>query len=451
MRFSWLRTVLVGGIALFLFSACSDSSDVGLGVGSRADSLRGGQPTTLNVAPEVDTTRTAPLTGENVRQPPTRSTWRFLTGVVDDPIPGTGIIEAEGYIDFAGRSSLPSQLISANNADSLAAELRLTTDYLHGQSNERIAVKVYDLTAEATMDSARATASFDADETESVAVDTARITPTDSLVTIELRQSWIDEHLPILQDTSGDGADFEDTFSGFKIVAPNSEAVVGFSFSNATLRLIHEPDSATADYAALKTFTHIEQRNATGSAPTGQNLMLGGIGVGLSMNWDFDAAPLDTLENAPLNRAEIYVPLDTLALDNFSRSNFARPRPRGFRVIATRTSAADAPSCASLQLPVFSQANEACVLPLVPSAAPSAALVPDTYAFSVFQQSFQRVRNGQTPVFTRVRVFIADRENTSGNASSTIQPGLPSTLPALVPTGGEDPGPPRATLTVTPL
>ena len=449
---SWVCAVLIGGAALLSLSACSDSTDVGLGVGPGSDSLEGGKPVTVDVLPDLDTTRTPPITGENFRRASSRSTWRVLTGIVDDPIPGTGTIETEGYVDFAGRRTLPSQIISADNADSLAAELRLTTNYLHGASGEPMEVKVYNLTAEAEMDSARANAGFDADETDLASVTTAQIIPTDSLVTIELRQSWIDEHLTTLQDTSDGGSGFEDNFSGFKIIAPNSEAVVGFSAANAALRLTHTPDSVTADYPALKTFTHIEQRNVTASPSDDYELMVGGIGVGLTMNWNFDENPLDSLETAPLNRAEIFVPADTLAMADFPGSNFVRPLPNGYRVIATRTS--DAPPCTAVRLPVFSRTNEACVLPLLPSAPRGVALVSDNMAFPIFQQSFQRVRNGRSPLFRTYRVRVADRDSASVDQASTIQPGLPSTLPVLIQrpssTQGEV-GPPRATLTVTPL
>ena len=110
---------------------------------------------------------------------------------------------------------------------------------------------------------------------------------------------------------------------------------------------------------------------------------------------------------------------------------------------------------------MFSEPNETCILPLDPSAAdPSAALsgalVPDDLrsvnaAFTIFEESFRRIRNGQSPLFTEYRVQVADRESIPGEPGSTIQLGLPSTLPVLVPVDGEELGPPRATLTVTPL
>jgi len=466
-RFPWLCAVFIGGAALLSLSACSDSSSVGLGVGP--DSLRGGAPVTLDVRPNLDTTRISPITGENTSQPTARSAWRFLVGVVDDPVPGTGTVEAEGYVDFSGRSTLPFEILSADNVAVLSAELRLTTDYLHGL-DEPMDVTVYDLSEEAEMDSARANVSFDTDRTEPASVDAAQINPTDSLVTIELRQSWIRDNLAVLRDTTNGGDTFEDNFPGFKIVASASQSVVGFSSTDATLRLIHTPDSTTADYPSQKTFTHIEQRNVTNSPPSNHELLIGGVGVDLSMEWAYgeeefqeearsgtpiDSLPADSGRALPLNRAEIFVPVDTLALNDFSESNFVRPTPGGFRLLATRAPDPDIPPCTViLQAQGLAAGDRACAVPLAPSAIPSGALVSNNVAFPVFQQSFRRVGDGRSPVFTTYRLQVADRDGTSQNPLSTTQLGLPSTLPVLVQrpaSPSQDPGPPRATLTVTPL
>ncbi len=460
MRSSWLPALLVGGALLVSLTACSDSSDVGLGVGS---GLQGGNPSTLDVTPDVRDTTVAPITGirrdSAQGRPPAQSqnqnAWRFLVGSVDDPTPGTGVVTTDGYVDFARRDDLPEDLQNAS-PDALTAELRLTTDYLHGHSSGTMDVEVYDLTSEADMDSARATASFDA-ASSPVSVNGAQINPSDSPVTIRLKASWVIDNIGTLRST---GSDFEDAFFGFKIVAPNSEAVVGFSSSTAALRLrtvSSSNDTTTADYPSLKTFTHIE-RTGAGDPPPGYRLMQGGVGKGLAMEWaygekefvnetEIDSLPADSGRTLPLNRAEIFVPNDTSALE--TPSGFERPQPQGYRIIATRSSGA--PSCPVVGSVTLSDANEACVLPLVPSAAPASALVPDDVARPTFRQSFQRVRDDQSPVFTTFRVHIADRENTAVNEAATVRPGLPTTLPVLVPVDGTEPGPPRATLTVTPL
>ncbi len=474
MRSSWLPALLVGGALLVSLTACSDSSDVGLGVGS---GLQGGTPSTLDVTPDVRDTTVAPITGirrdSAQGRPPAQSqnqsAWRFLVGSVNDPLDGKdeGIVKAEGYVDFAGRDDFPSEITSADPS-SLTAELRLTTDYLHGYSSETMDVKVYDLMSEADMDSARATASFNAAPSP-VSVDGTQINPSDSLVTIQLKQSWISENIGMLRNTGNDGADFEDTFHGFKIIAPNSDMpdsnpVVGFSSSTAALRLrtvSSSNDTTTADYPSLKTFTHVERTEAT-DPPSGYRLMQGGVGKGLAIEWAYgekefvnevkndvliDSLPADSGRTLPLNRAEIFVPNDTSALE--TPSGFERPQPQGYRIIATRSSGA--PSCPVVRSVTLSDANEACVLPLDPLAAPGKALISDDEARPILDRSFRRVGNGQSPVFTTFRVHIADRESTDINEAATVRPGLPTTLPVLVPVDGTEPGPPRATLTVTPL
>lgn len=439
MRPSWIYSLLVGGVLLFSFSACDDASTVGLGVGP--DSLSGGDPVTLDIPPALDTTTSPPQTGLEL-QPfspfGNRGPWRVLVGRVDDPIGGT--IEANGYFDVQGRSDLPPEILNAD-PDSLSAELRFTPTYIHGDTASSVEFRVLNLSEEAKMDQARADTTFPVGS----AIARRSIVPTDSLVTIDLPSSWLtSERLGVLRDTSDGGSAFNENFHGFKLVAAEESAVVGFSVGNATLRLIHTPDSTTADFPGLKAFTHVERRNVP-DFPNHQVLQ-GGVGVGLTMNWDFNAPPLDTLNRAPLNRAEIFVPIDTSAMEARSGSDsFARPLPKGYRVTAVRDQGSTV--CSRIQT-VFPlpQNDTRCALPILPQAIPGAALVPNRPAFPIFETSLR-----QTPAFTRYRVEVADRE-TSPSRSETVQPGLPSTLPVLVPLPeAEDIGSPHATLTVTPL
>jgi hypothetical protein len=424
---------------------------VGLGVGP--DSLRGGQPATLDVVPALDTTTMVPETGREIRPTlgGTVPAWRFLVGHVNDPVGGE--IEAEGYFDVLSPSSIPAPIRTETDPDSVTAQLRLEPTYLHG-IKDSVGIEVQSLTEEAEMNRAPADTSFPAG---AAATDgPVSISPTDTLVTIDLSASWLTpDRLATLRDTSQE-------FHGFKLTASNSEAVVGFSSTSATLRLTHKRDSSQADYTSFKSFSHIERVGPPSSPPPASHLLLqAGTGTGLAMDWQFDESPLDTLRNAPLNRAEIYVPVDSATLANETdKQNFVRPLPKGFRMIATRHPDESTPECSQIffQLLPFSDANEACLLPLVPAAAPGAALVSDNVAFPIFDQSLRRLGTSiddqsEPPVLTTFRVFIADRENTSINTSTTIQPGLPSTVPVLVQKDDDSsgPGPPRATLTVTPL
>ena len=198
----------------------------------------------------------------------------------------------------------------------------------------------------------------------------------------------------------------------------------------------------------------MEQSQPAASPPDAHLVLQDGLGTGLRMTWNFDEAPLDTLKTTPLNRAQIFVPVDTMDMAAHSGpSTFTRPRPNGFRMIATRASAPDTPPCSVVPAPPVSQDGRECLLPLVPSAAPGAALVANNIVFPIFELSFQRTRDDQPErrLFDNMRLFIADRVDAAGNTHSTLQPGLPTTLPLLIALDGDVPGPPRATLTVTPL
>jgi len=94
--------------------------------------------------------------------------------------------------------------------------------------------------------------------------------------------------------------------------------------------------------------------------------MQGGIGKGLAMEWaygekefvnetEIDSLPADSGRTLPLNRAEIFVPNDTSALE--TPSGFERPQPQGYRIIATRSSGA--PSCPVVGSVTLSDANPA--------------------------------------------------------------------------------------------
>lgn len=441
MRLSWLWAFLIGGALVLSISGCDDSSTVGLGVGP--DSLQGGAPVTLDVFPSLDTTTVAPQTGLALRPGVGvgRDQWRFLVGRVDDPVGGT--IEADGSFDLLGRRFLSAPLLEAD-ADSLEAKLRLLPNYVHGDTAAQVDVRVFELSEEAEMDGATADTTFPAANE----VTTASISPTDSLITVDLPQSWISDNLSALRDTSDGGAGFEEAFHGFKLVpGQEANAVVGFSSVSATLRLSHVNGETSADFASFKSFTHVERRNVPAS-PSNYVVLQGGVGKSLTMRWDYDANPLDTLKSSPLNRADIFVPVDTTALkERGGSATFVRPLAKGFRIIATRRPGADTPSCGSVGTAAIPNNDSRCALPLVGRSAPSAIRVSSNAAFRVFETSLL-----DEPVFTTYRVHVADRQTTNIGTSATLRPGLPSTLPVLVPLEeATDSRPPRATLTVTPL
>lgn len=421
---------LLSGCSLLLFPSCDDSSTVGLGVGP--DSLEGGEARRVEVTPALDTTRHPPVTGLQFQ--PGNQTWRFLTGRVNDPL--TGTIEADAYIDVLGRTRLPSNIFSAESSE-LAAQLRFTTSYLHGDTTSTVQVRLRDLAEEADMHQARADTTFPA---ESETITTASISPTDSLVTVDLPQAWIDEHLTTLRDTSDQGGAFQESFHGFKLEAAGGNAVVGFSATTPTLRLTYTPDSVSADYAVFKTFTHVDRppTGTTPDVPDNHILLQDGVGTSLRMEWNFDENPLDSLRNTPLNAAEIYVPIDTTALKERSGpESFVRPLPRGYRLVVQQDDAIQ---------PVVLSPGALPGLVYALNRAPSGVRNPGLFPF--FEQSLLR-----TEVYSTYRLQVADRSSLPEEAGPTLNPGLPSTLPTLIPLAEAEhsAGAPRAVLIVTPL
>lgn len=437
MLYSRLAVALLCGAVLLLLTSCSDPTSVGTGVGP--DSLSGGDPQVEAFVPSsLDTTLSPPLTGYDV--PATvpsdqRREWRFLTGIVDDPVAAT--ISADGYLDFLGTANRPDGLADAP-VDSLNAELRLDTVYRHGDTTSTLDVRLFALSQTADMQRAPADTSFDA---EAQPMGSYSVAAADSQVTLSLPRSWIQEHQSALQDNDT----FEDTgVNGFKLTTTNESAVLGFSHGTATLRITTRSD--TVDFRAEQSFTHVD-REGTPSISGDRLLLQDGVGVDLSMNWE-DNPRLDSLatENALLNRAEVTVPIDTAFLEPPSGSDFVRPQPAGYRVLASRPSD-DAPECSQLGLFVLSESGGTCVLPTNQNWVPSGAYVVPERAFTIFDQWLS-----DSPPLSTFRVEIANRASSNPSERQTAQRGLPSTIPAVVRTSDPDTDRlPRVELTVTPL
>lgn len=413
---------------LFLFVSCSDPSGVGLGVGP--DSLGGGAPQVERVTPETLRTATSPpVTGiETVQQ----VNWRFLTGAVSD----YGRITAEGYLDFVGRGELPSSLVDAP-AGSLAVQLRLQPEYLHGDTSGTVTFRLYDLTQEADMSQAPADTTFPSGP------EIARYerSVTDSLLTFSLPEVWVRENVEALRDTSDGGGSSEDAFHGFRLTASTAEVVVGVDHSTATLRLRRPNLDVSRDFSVLKSFTNIERTDPPVGLPNDRFLVQAGVGQSLVVRWN--QSRLDSLRGTPLNNAEILIPTDSTALADRGNS-FVRPPARSFRLVGTRVPSA--PSCGRVRTSALS--NSECVLPLVPDGEAGTVRADPRTAFAIFQQSLVE---DSSAVFSRYRVEVTDRLEAEG-PQSTLSSGLPSTIPVLVPAPDvPDLASPRLELVVTPL
>lgn len=446
MKYTRLATAAIcGAVLLFVVSACSDLTGVGSEVG---DPLEGGDPESFELlADSLAGNTLPPATGyaiPAVAPPDQRRTWRFLTGRVDDPL--VGQIQADGYLDLDSTDAVP-EAIQGADPDTLQAELRLTTTYLHGDSSSTLQVELYDLAQEVEMSRAPADTTF---ETEGGPITTGSISPTDSLVTLSLPSSWIAEHQGTLLNPS---ANLEDNFYGLKVAPTNGNVVVGFEYRTAQLRIRTDSRSESVDYQLDQAFTHIETSGSPSvSLDEGSEVLLDGVGRGLDMSWS-DSQVLDSLResNTPLNRAEITVPIDTIqtqaSLEGMPDS-FVRPLPSGYRIRAVRRPSS--PACNQFGLFVLPESAQTCLIPTNPDWVPSAARAASDVAFSIFNRGV-----AEPLAFSSFRVELAERTTASPSDRETVRRGLPSTLPAIVrteaPAGGDTDVLPRVTLVVTPL
>jgi hypothetical protein len=430
-----LAAALLGGVVLLSVVSCSDPASVGTGLGP--DSLSGGDPDTRNVVPSrLDTARVPPLTGFVASPLNQDRSWRFLTGTVDDPLAGP--IEAAGYVDFLGTESRPSTFQDLP-ASAFDVQLRLRRAYLHGDTTSTLSMQLYDLAGDADMARAPADTTFAAEATP-VRPEAYSVSPTDTLVSLSLPDEWVEEHIATLKDS----ARFDDgSFDGFRLTATGGNVVVGFEHGSATLRLASESD--TVDFRSEQSFTRIERTGPPPSLAEDRLLLQDGVGVGLSMAWS--DGQIDSLANANLvlNRAEISVPVDTTLLLPPDGSNFVRPLPSGYRVLATRTEGS--PSCGAFQLFALTETGDECIFSTEPAWVPEAARPVSDQTFTVFDRWFV-----DGPPFSRFRMEITARASASPSGQETARRGLPSTTPVVIRTDAATvESLPRAILTVTPL
>lgn len=438
---------------LLLFTGCDDPSAVGLDVGD--DELEGGVPASSQAAAtNLATFTEAPATA-NVN---VNLDWRVLAGSVDDPL--TGRIAAEGYVDVRS-TQLTDGILNAAPSE-LTAALVLERELVHGDTTQAVTYDLFDLAEEADITGATADESFLADPNPIAGSPFSYTPEEDTLAVFELPQSWVDEHADVLRDTTDGGDVFESNFNGFKLVATSGNAVVGFDPGSSFLRLSGPSDEAdterdTVSFLVNRSFSHIERQSPPSVPPSDRLVLVDGLGIGLTFDVDFEGAPLDTLKNASVNRAELIVPVDTLGLQENLPPNFARPYENvRFRITANTTS--NVPSCQFIPgvVPVEGSDDDddaplLCEVAVLLGAAPGSAFVPNGTAQPLMQQSLLR-----GSLYDNYRVHIATNppspQNFTGLNAQRVRFGQPSTLPILIPTtDAPDLDPPRLTYTVTPL
>ncbi len=161
------------------------------------------------------------------------------------------------------------------------------------------------------------------------------ISAQDTLVTVDLPQSYIAANTIILRDS------LDTLFEGFQIRVPegsgasggNMGAILGFDATQSSLRLIgpdyqNEDDETTRDtldYPLVEVYTALARGDVMETP--GRMLVRGGASMPLEL--DFDLGAFNSL---PLASARLRVPLDRSLLDG--PMGFNRPLPRSVALFA---------------------------------------------------------------------------------------------------------------------
>ena len=272
--------------ALLVLTACDDPSNVGIDLveeGGDEPVVRVLTPSMVEEEPIQDITGAVP---------------RILAGQVNDPM--LGAITATGYLDF-------QRVDTVNAEDITSATLRLVRDYVYGDTLAPLTLTVRDLIE--TWDALGARA--DTTLPLGPSVTTFTFGPTDSLVTVDLPETWVRDN-----DTTLVSFDFGDVFHGFALEAMAGEAVVGFDFNRSFFRITTEQD--TLDYPISLTLSGVV-RTGQPTVPEGLLLVQDGVGPNLSFDVDFDG-----LDDTPLNAVFVRFFADTLAVQE-TPPNFVRP------------------------------------------------------------------------------------------------------------------------------
>ncbi len=287
------RLVVLVLTAGLLALGCDDPSPLSADL---VDTSSGAPETVVFSLGGLPTTFAADITG-NAR--------RSLVGQVDDAV--TGRITAAAAMDFAS----PVALSGAFEAGPVTvAELRLQRSYRFGDTTSTVQVNVRSIDDDwdAAGSTSRTEVPFGS------VITTGEISGADTLLTIPLPESWIEENSSLLRST-----DFVSEFKGFYIEASGGNAVLGFASQSSSFRVASGVD--TVDFVVSRNLTRINKEQA-GTPPAGTFVLQDGIGDGLLI--DFSNA-IDSLNSTALNRAVVHLPVDSTSAT--TPANFVRPRP----------------------------------------------------------------------------------------------------------------------------
>jgi hypothetical protein len=230
---------------------------------------------------------------------------RVLAGTVADPV--TGSVSTTGYLDFSEPSAPPSAF---RNGPVTEVTLRLVRDYVYGDTVTVGTLVLNDMDHEWTSLSVPA----DSELVAGIEAASVQFTPSDSVVLVALPAEWV-----AANDLQLRSAGSDTLFHGFQLTAIGTNAVIGFRTTSVTLDVVSGGEQL--EFPVNRRLTTARRLSPT-TPPAERLTVQDTAGPGVVLHFDLSD---DTLATAVINRAEIRVIVDTLALRSNTPPNFVRP------------------------------------------------------------------------------------------------------------------------------
>ena len=296
LRFPLPTVVLIAG--LLLFSGCDDPSNVGQGLLD----AQSGDTQVVTLAPDnISPGARADVTGGNAAS----GALRALAGMVNDPV--IGPLEATGFLDFVPSSQFDGSFL---NGTVSWAELSLNMDYRYGDTTGVVSLDLYGVTENWLSSETDA----DSDIAMGDLIASYEVQVKEGVVSLPLPEAWINEHDATLRSST-----FTDSFHGFGLVPTDGDAIVGFRFSESSLRASAVAGD-TVSFALSKVGTLTDFSGAT--TPEGHILLQDGAEKGMDLRFPLRNGELD---ESLIHR--VVMNLDTVDLLSQYPAGFARPVP----------------------------------------------------------------------------------------------------------------------------
>ena len=228
-----------------------------------------------------------------------------LMGVVDDPVRGR--MSSRGFLDFVPSSQFSSDFL---NGSVDWAELSLNLGYRYGDTTSVVQFDLYEVPSDWQSADVDAGSSIDLGPV----IDSYEVAVQEGIARFTLPQSWIQDFDAVLRDDS-----FSDVFHGFAMVPTDGQAIVGFRFSESTLRASAAPGDTVA-FALSKVGSLTDM---LAEDPSSSRVFLGdGSASGVDVRFP--------LEGAEFEESLIHRVIFNLEVEDLSASypaGFLRPLP----------------------------------------------------------------------------------------------------------------------------